>query len=51
MIPQLSFTSGKSRRCSDTCLDLLVIQLVRYYQKQQVAPAAATIEAIGAQAL
>lgn len=46
MIPQL-FSSAKGRRCSETCLDLLAIQLVRYYQKQNLAPAAASIEAIG----
>ena len=46
MIPQL-FDSAKARRCSETCLDLLAIQLVRYYQKQKLAPAAASIEAIG----
>ena len=46
MIPQLS-GSAKARRCSETCLDLLAIQLVRYYQKQKLAPAAASIEAIG----
>ena len=46
MIPQLASTA-KGRRCSETCLDLLAIQLVRYYQKQSLAPAAASIEAIG----
>lgn len=46
MIPQLA-GPAKGRRCSETCLDLLAIQLVRYYQKQNLAPAAASIEAIG----
>lgn len=46
MIPQLANTA-KGRRCSETCLDLLAIQLVLYYQKQSLAPAAASIEAIG----
>lgn len=46
MIPQIS-GAAKGRRCSETCLDLLAIQLVRYYQKQKLAPAAASIEAIG----
>lgn len=46
MIPQLT-GPAKGRRCSETCLDLLAIQLVRYYQKQNLAPAAASIEAIG----
>ncbi|DBA91675.1 TPA: hypothetical protein ACH3X1_003275 [Trebouxia sp. C0004] len=46
MIPQL-YSPAKGRRCSESCLDLLAIQLVRYYQKQNLAPAAASIEAIG----
>lgn len=46
MIPQLS-GSAKGRRCSETCLDLLAIEVVRYYHKQNLAPAAASIEAIG----
>lgn len=46
MIPQLA-GPGKGRRCSETCLDLLAIQLVRYYHQQNLAPAAASIEAIG----
>ena len=46
MIPQL-YSPAKGRRCSESCLDLLAIQLVRYYQKQNLAPAAASVEAIG----
>ncbi|KAA6423100.1 MAG: hypothetical protein FRX49_07087, partial [Trebouxia sp. A1-2] len=45
MIPQL-YSPAKGRRCSESCLDLLAIQLVRYYQKQNLAPAAASVEAI-----
>ena len=38
---------SKGRKCSETCLDLLAIEIVQYYAKQDASPPAAAIDAIG----
>ncbi|KAK9829429.1 hypothetical protein WJX72_005815 [[Myrmecia] bisecta] len=43
----MSFSKSKGRTCSESCLELLSIELVHYYNSQNRAPPAASIEAIG----
>lgn len=38
---------GKGRKCAETCLDLLNIELVNYYSEQKITPPQAAIDAIG----
>jgi len=38
---------GKGRKCAETCLDLLQIELVNYYSEQKITPPQAAIDAIG----
>lgn len=38
---------AKSRKCAETCLDLLQIELVNYYSGQHITPPQAAIDAIG----
>ena len=38
---------AKSRKCAETCLDLLQIELVNYYSEQHITPPQAAIDAIG----
>ena len=37
----------KGRTCSESCMELLSLELVHYYARQSSIPAAAAIEAIG----
>lgn len=38
---------GKGRKCAETCLDLLNIEIVNYYSGQKITPPQAAIDAIG----
>lgn len=38
---------AKSRQCSESCIELLAIELVHQYAQQNRVPAAAAIDAIG----
>ena len=38
----------KGRHCSESCMELLALEMVHHYQSQTRLPAAAAIEAIGA---
>ncbi len=37
----------KGRTCTESCMELLSLELVHYYARQNNIPAAAAIEAIG----
>ncbi len=38
----------KGRQCSESCLELLALELVRAYGRQSRVPPAAAVDAIGA---
>ena len=41
----------KGRHCSESCMELLALEMVHHYQSQTRLPAAAAIEAIGVRPL
>ncbi len=48
MIPQGLAGPSRSSQCAESCLEMLCMEIVHYYARQDLVPAAAAIEQIGA---
>ena len=48
MIPQGLAGPSRSSQCAESCLEMLSMEVVHYYARQDLVPAAAAIEQIGA---
>ena len=48
MIPQGLAGPLRSSQCAESCLEMLSMEVVHYYARQDLVPAAAAIEQIGA---